>query len=217
MDPASALNPTPPPREARATAPRRPRTPHALGLQPSLTLGLALLGAGCAAPGMHYQGTIIQPEASVSMVTEERGDVGFLRTMGVGVRAHRQSGRWGWGGGTELNFFKTRTLTGGPDWSSAALIGLDGSMLSADGYVRSMTSLGLAILVEGTETDGTELDEPGSVGFFWETRPVVFRFQVRDALLLAFCPLSGAILVPDPTGIPLVDVQFRTNLSVEFL
>ena len=161
---------------------------------------------------MQYKGTIVQPEVGLSIVSEERGEPGFLRTFGGGVRAHRQTGRWGWGGGAELNVFKTRTLTGGPDWMAAALIGLDGSVLSGDGYVRSMVSAGMAVLFEGSD-----IDEPGSIGFFVETRPVVFRFKVRDTMILALCPLSGAFLVPQPAGIPLVDVQYRTNLTVEFL
>jgi hypothetical protein len=94
---------------------------------------------------------------------------------------------------------------------AAALYGLDVSYLSADGYVRSMISGGAAVLMEGTD-----IDEPGAVGFYLDMRPVTFRFQVRPDLLLAFSPLSGIFVIPDPSGIPIVDAQFRANFGVEF-
>lgn len=148
----------------------------------------------------------------MSTVSEERGELGALRTFAVGARVHDQRARWGWGMGAEINVFETRTLTNTSDHMAAALFGLDGSVLSGDGYVRSSTSAGLAVLLEGSE-----IDEPGEVGFYWDVRPVAFRMQADDDLILTFCPLSGVILVPDPSGIPLIDVQYRVNLSVEFL
>ena len=63
---------------------------------------------------------------------------------------------------------------------------------------------------------GTELDEPGNMGFFADIKPGGFRFLVGDAMRLTFDPISLAVVLPDASGIPLVDIQYRSSLSLEF-
>ena len=154
---------------------------------------------------------MFQADTSVSMVSEQSGEPHLMRAFAGAARVHYQGERWGLGVANEANVFRVRDIQGDWDVMVAALYGLDVSVLSADGYVRSMVSAGVAVLLEGTD-----IDEPGEVGFYVDMRPVTFRFQIRPDLLLAFSPISGAIVVPDPGGIPIVDAQFRTNLTVEF-
>lgn len=177
-----------------------------------ISVTVAAAASACAAPGLERSGWVLQPEVSASFISEEAGDPTTMRALGAGGRLVRQMGRYGVGFGTELNLFETRTVDDDPDRMAAVLAGADLSVLSGEGYIRSSTSLGTAILLEGSE-----LDEAGSVGFYWEVRAVTFRFLVDDDLVLAFSPLSGVALVPEPSGIPLVDIQYRMNLAVEFL
>lgn len=177
----------------------------------ALKCAVMLLFGGCAAPGYQRTGLMFQADTSGSWVSEQAGEPRLLRAFAGAARIHYQGERWGVGIANEANFFRVRAIDGDWDVMAAALYGLDVSYLSADGYVRSMISGGTTVLMEGTD-----IDEPGAIGFYLDTRPVTFRFQVRPDLLLAFCPLSGIILVPDPRGIPIVDAQFRANFSVEF-
>ncbi|MFN3198509.1 MAG: hypothetical protein ACE366_08845 [Bradymonadia bacterium] len=174
---------------------------------------LALWGvAGCAAPRVPEREWILQPEIGASLISAEAGDSTSLRAFGAGGKVLHHWGRFGLGVGAEYNVFDTRTLDDKPDAVSTALLGADVSVLSAEGRIRSSTNVGFAWLVQGTE-----LDEPGALGFFWEVRAVTYRFKVADDLALSFSPLSGLLIVPEPSGIPLVDIQYRVNFAVEFL
>lgn len=168
--------------------------------------------SGCVAPGYHTREIMFHAEGAASMVSEEAGEPGLMRAFAVAGRGHYQYERWSFGMVTELNMFRTREIDQDWDALAAGLIGADASYLSANGYIRSMLSAGLAVLVEGTD-----IDEPGAVGFYIESRPVVFRFQMDEDLILSFAPLSGLVMVPEPAGIPIVDAQYRFAVGVEFL
>lgn len=167
--------------------------------------------AGCAAPGMQREGWLFQVEHGQSLVSEEAGEPKLLRGFSLAGRAHYQAGRWGIGFANEYNLFRVRDVSGKWDALAAGHYGLDLSVLSADGYVRSALSGGLAVLLEGTD-----IDEPGAIGFYADARPMVIRMKVGRELLLAAAPISALISVPDPRGIPLVDIQFRGVIALEF-
>lgn len=173
----------------------------------------SLLGslAACATPGIPPTDVVISPELSSSTVSEGPDDRSVARALALGARGGYRWGAWGVGGSAELNLFRQRELDGSDDQLAAVLIGVDGEVLSANGYVRSRVGGGLAVLLEGTS-----LDEPGLTGFYVDLRPGGFRVLLREGLRLTFDPLSLAILVPDASGIPLVDIQYRANLAVEF-
>lgn len=167
-------------------------------------------GSGCAAPGMERTGHFAQFEAGGSMASGKAREPHEVRVISAGARIHSQYDRYGLGLGAELNTFRTKTLSNTDDIQGAMLLGFDTSVLSGQGYVRSFASFGLAVLMEGGE-----IDEPGEVGFFAEIRPVVIRFLADEDVIIAWAPAAAGVLVPDPTGIPLVDMQFRTTVGVE--
>lgn len=179
----------------------------------SLMFGGILVGSmsGCATPRVPPSEWVVAPELSVTNVSESPGTRDYIRAVAPAARAGHRWGKWGVGGSIEANFFKQEDLTGSDDQYAALLIGVDGEVLAANGWVRSRVGGGLAVLLKGTE-----LDEPGNTGFYLDIKPGGFRFEVADAMRLTFDVLSMTVLLPDASGIPLVDVQFRSSLSLEF-
>lgn len=177
----------------------------------TLTAALAGLLAGCAAPRIPPNEWVVAPELSLSNVSESPDQQSVARAMAAGVHSGYRWGKWGLGGVMEFNFFRQRNLVDEHDQFAALLLGVDGEVLAAGGWMRSRLSGGLAVVLKGTE-----LDEPGRTGFFLDIKPGGFRFVVGDATRLTFDPLTMAVLIPDASGIPLVDVQYRSSVSLEF-
>jgi hypothetical protein len=170
-----------------------------------------MMVAGCATPGIPKNEWVIAPELSISNVSESPDERSFVRSIAPAVRSGYRWGKWGVGGVVEANFFRQKNLADGDDHFAALLVGVDGEVLAANGWIRSRVGGGLAVVLSGTE-----LDEPGKTGFYADIKPGGIRFVVGDAMRLTFDPLSMAILVPDASGIPLVDIQYRSTLSLEF-
>lgn len=147
---------------------------------------------------------------AASSYSDEPGTGRFLRTLSLSGRGGRRWGRWGLGLAGELNLWAWEDLDSSTDALGAWLLGIDGEVRMVGGRVRSRISGGLAFLLEGTDDD-----EAGDVGFYFETRPVGFRWPFEN-WLLGFDPLGMMLVVPSVSGIPLVDVQFRTAFYAEF-
>jgi hypothetical protein len=172
---------------------------------------LSLVLVGCATPNMPPSEWVVAPAVSVSNVSESPDKRKFLRAVAPAVRGGHRWGKWGVGASAETNFFSQENLDGNRDQFAALLVGVDGEVLAASGWIRSRVGAGLAVVLKGTN-----LDEPGKAGFYADLKPGGFRFVVGDAMRLTFDPISLAILLPDATGIPLIDVQYRSSLSLEF-
>lgn len=166
---------------------------------------------GCATPRVPPNEWVLTPEMSISNVSESPDEREFARAIAPAVRSGYRWGKWGLGGLIEANFFRQKNLVGEHDQFAALLIGVDGEVLAVDGWIRSRLSGGLAVVLAGTE-----LDEPGRTGFFVDIKPGGFRFVVGDATRLTVDPISLAVVLPDASGIPLVDVQYRSSISLEF-
>ncbi|MFT5352826.1 MAG: hypothetical protein ACI9KE_000023 [Polyangiales bacterium] len=61
----------------------------------------------------------------------------------------------------------------------------------------------------------TLLDDAGSVGLFVELRPAGFRWRTKH-INIGLDPLSFTIVAPVLGALPLVRVQYRTTLTLEF-
>ncbi|MEM1413481.1 MAG: hypothetical protein AAGH15_01205 [Myxococcota bacterium] len=59
------------------------------------------------------------------------------------------------------------------------------------------------------------LDEPGQTGFFMDLRPIGLFFHLRERWDIGVDALHFAVVAPTLSGVPLVEVQFRSSILVE--
>lgn len=181
---------------------------------------LLLVSAALLAGAAPVEGTVkpgyaptwsIAPEFSLSPYSESPGDDKRpARALAVGVHATRRWDKYGAGLALELNTWRGEDLEENTDFFVTALVGPEFELLSVGGRLRHRFAAGLAILI-----DGSENDERGGVGFYADIRPVGFRWKF-DHFILGFDPMSLLANVPDAGGIPLVDIQYRGNVYMEF-
>lgn len=93
----------------------------------------------------------------------------------------------------------------------ALSLGVGGELRFADGLVRSSLAVGPSLLLFDTQ-----IDKAGHVGVFLDVRPLGLRWPLGRHVTLGLDPLSFAIVAPVLSGIPLVRVQYRTTLGMEF-
>jgi len=79
-----------------------------------------------------------------------------------------------------------------------------------DGRVRSELSAGASILLTRSQLDG-----PGTTGFYFDARPVGVRWRVGDRMIASLYPLTFAFVAPVTRGIPLVYLSYRTGVVCE--
>jgi hypothetical protein len=92
----------------------------------------------------------------------------------------------------------------------ATNIGFGGEYLAAGGLLRTSLAFGPSIL-----TIPTSVDSGASVGFFVDLRPLGLRFDLGAGWLFGVDPLSLTLLMPELSGIPLVELEFRTSAYLE--
>lgn len=141
----------------------------------------------------------------------ESGNEKFLRALGLLTRLG-----WRWDDiGTflvsDFSTWRSPLVVEGEERMSALNLGVGLELLWLDGFVRSTGSVGASVLTRGAPDD-----EPGTTGFYLDIRPVAYRWQVSDRWHIAFAPVGGTFMVPVLSGIPLVELQFRTAISGEF-
>jgi hypothetical protein len=131
-------------------------------------------------------------------------------TAGYGARAGVRGTRWGAFLQLEQNAWRGMEAAKGFD-AGALNIALGGELHFADGRCRTALGLGTSTLLFRTV-----LDAPGTTGLFVDVRPVGLRWELPRGFTLQFDPLTVAIVAPVLGGIPLVQLEYRTLLSVEW-
>lgn len=91
-------------------------------------------------------------------------------------------------------------------------IGVGGEYTYFEGRARTAVFLGPSVLAFRTQLD----ERPGIHGFFLDVLPVTLRWSIRDRLLLRVDPISFHIVAPVLAGIPLVIIEYRHGVSVEW-
>ena len=91
-------------------------------------------------------------------------------------------------------------------------LGVGGEMLSGGGLVRTALSVGPSIL-----TRAGDLDQPGTTGFFFDLRPMGLRWLIAERFVLGFDPISLTLMVPVLEGIPLIELEYRTTITGEYV
>jgi hypothetical protein len=77
--------------------------------------------------------------------------------------------------------------------------------------MRAALALGPAILLYDTA-----LDDAGAAGIFVDVRPTGVRWPVGRSFVVTLDPLTFTLVAPTLGGIPLVQIQYRTALAVEY-
>lgn len=126
-----------------------------------------------------------------------------------GVRAGIRMRRWGVALRIEQTFWRTperaRTFV-----QSAVNVAIGVEHLFLEGRLRSAMDVGLSILARDNAIDGS-----GKTGLFFDLRPLGARWRLGEWVTVGIEPLHVALVAPVLTGIPLVDVQFRTTVYLE--
>jgi hypothetical protein len=110
----------------------------------------------------------------------------------------------------EASFWRSPLVEGGSELVMATNLGVGGEILSAGGLLRTSLAFGPSIL-----TIPPKVDEAGKVGIFLDFRPIGCRFRLSRALMLGVDPLSFHLVVPVLSGIPLIEIEYRTSVYVE--
>lgn len=94
-------------------------------------------------------------------------------------------------------------------------IGVGAEYIYADGFCRTSFAMGPSVLAFDTS-----LDEAGETGMFIDFRPVGLRWEPlkpeNKQLTIGLDPLSFAVVMPVLDGIPLVRIEYRSTLYVEW-
>jgi hypothetical protein len=133
------------------------------------------------------------------------------RTFAAGAGLGRRWGRFDGFFEAEANGWSSTRPDGSRDHSLAADLGVGGGVSYAGGFLRTSLAAGLSIL--GIPTD---VDRAGSTGIYVDLRPVGYRWPLARAWVVGVQPLSLTVAMPVLTGIPLIEAQFRTSVTVEY-
>ena len=90
-------------------------------------------------------------------------------------------------------------------------IGVGAERLYFARRMRAALAIGPSILLYDTA-----LDDAGTTGLFIDVRPTGVRWPVGKGWALVFDPLTFTLEIPALSGIPLLQIQYRTVLAVEY-
>lgn len=149
----------------------------------------------------------IQPSL-MGTIYDPRRDLVIAR-WSPGLAVGRRFSRWGLQG--QIEFDETLDFTLDTKVLNVLNLGVGGEYLSFLGHVRSSLTLGVSVLLSDTI-----IDDAGEVGWYIDVRPGALRWAVSKQWTFEFTPISLDIIVPVPTGIPLVIYAYGTVVSIEW-
>lgn len=154
---------------------------------------------------------VLAPEIHASFLSDVADRSTLNDTVGYGGRIGYRIGDWGAYVLAEQNLWGTsenqRKLSPG-----VFNLGLGGEVLIFNGRVRVSGTGGISVLLFDTL-----LDQAGTVGMFAEVRPGGLRWPLARGTWLEFDPLTLAVAAPVLGGIPLIQLEYRTMLALEFV
>lgn len=125
-----------------------------------------------------------------------------------GVQIGRRFNRFG--GFINIALDQTFDLTQEVKRLDVIHLGLGVDAVALYGRVRSSFSSGLALL-----NSDTDIDSRGKVGWYFDLRPISFRWGTGGCNAIELTPLALNVSVPVTRGIPLILVGYMTMLSFE--
>lgn len=182
----------------------------------------ALLALVSALPGAHELSPAPPPEGaspahtwgSIEVHGSFLSDVAdrsqIQNTFGYGLQVGHRWRRWGVFIRAEQNLWLASELSRDLEMG-AANVGAGVDVVYYEGRMRSALSVGASVLLFETA-----FDEAGRTGFFVDLRPTGFRWPVGRNATIEWDPLTFTLVAPVLSGIPLLMLEYRTALSVEF-
>jgi hypothetical protein len=133
------------------------------------------------------------------------------RAVAAGLAAGRRWGAFDTFVVGEANGWTSSRPDGSHDLALAVNLGLGAGASYAGGFLRTSLAGGVSWLAVPTDVDSA-----GSAGVFVGLYPVGYRWPLSRSWVLGVQPLSLTVVMPVLTGIPLIEIQFRTSLAVEY-
>ena len=166
--------------------------------------------AAWAAPGRVTDGLFAQTEGHVSLLSGESQEMVPARAFGLSLKSGWGWGRWRAFVQAESTFWNEKF--GDEEEIKGALnVGVGGEVLYGGGFVRTSLSAGPSILLFASD-----VDEGGEVGMFVDVRPAGLRWALGEGFGIGLDPISLALVMPVLSGIPLVELQYRTTVVGEY-
>lgn len=131
--------------------------------------------------------------------------------FGGGLRGGVRNERWG------VFLHVENNVWGGTNYDAGLVpgvfnVGLGGEHRFADGLIRTAVTLGTSTLLFDTV-----LDKAGSTGVYLDVRPLGIRWRIaRSQFAFGIDPIGLTFMMPVVQGLPLVRIQFRTSIVLEF-
>ena len=157
------------------------------------------------------QGAFVSVDLHGSILSDAADKALLSGTFGYGVRGGYRWNSWGLFAQFEHNMWLA-TEASVEVVSGAFNVGVGVDYTYAQGFVRSSLVLGPSILAFDSA-----LDDAGTTGVFFELRPVGLRWVVHENVTVGLDPISFALVMPVLGGIPIVEPQYRTIITVEGL
>ena len=159
-------------------------------------------------PPVH--GWYAQAEAHGSFFSDVGDRSVIQNTFGYGVQGGYRWDDWGAFARMEHNIWLASEFS--RDLNRGAFnIGVGVEHLYFSRRMRASLALGPSVLLFNTE-----IDNAGTTGFFVDLRPAALRWEVADGFVIQWDPITLTIVAPVLSGIPLVMLEYRTALAVEF-
>lgn len=155
--------------------------------------------------GLHSQfelhASVLGDAADRSILNDTFGYAGKLgwRWENVGLFVQGEQNLWG------TREFERSIAQG------ALNVGVGGDLLYFEQRARASIAVGPSILLFDSG-----LDDAGTTGVFVDVRPVALRWRFHDRVTLQVDPLTFTVVAPVLERIPLVLVEYRTVVGLEF-
>jgi hypothetical protein len=155
----------------------------------------------------------LQADLGATLVQRRASSSTHWRLANASILGASFGRRWDWFDAfvrAEADHWSQEREDGSRDHVLALNVGPGLGFTYARERVRSSLAAGLSVLALPTD-----IDRAGSVGLFFDLRPVTLRWPLDARTWIGVCPLSLALTVPVLTGIPLLQLEYRTTIQAE--
>ena len=154
-------------------------------------ISILLWSSSAHSEGLGYDKSFLTADVGLSIFGEAAHREYLARSFSCTARYGSRWGQWGAFLQVEPAFWIAADGVEDTVWTGVLNLGVGGEYLYADGFVRTSLSAGPSILLTGTD-----LDEPGQTGVFFEIRPTGLRWHLKDDWVIGVDPILLSLAIP---------------------